>query len=57
MANPQRRIDMPRFTQPKSGGVRLVPVQDLRDLHKLLLLMVGLQFIALAFQVASSATG
>lgn len=55
MANPQRRIDMPRFPAPKSGGVRLVPLQDLRDLHRLLLLMLGIQFISLAFQVATYA--
>ena len=55
MANPQHRINMPRFPTPRSGGVRLVPLQDLRDLHKLMLLMLGIQFISLAFQVASYA--
>lgn len=56
MSNPQRHIEMPNF-RSRSGGVRLVPVQDLRDLHKLLLLMLGIQFIALAFQVATYANG
>lgn len=55
MANPQRHIDMPRFPVPKSGGVRLVPLQDLRDLHRLLLLMLCIQLISLAFQVATYA--
>lgn len=55
MTNPQRRIEMPPFNTPKPGGVRLVPVQDLRDLHKLLLLMLCIQFISLAFQVATYA--
>lgn len=52
MANPNRRpIEMPNI-RPKNGGVRLVPVQDLSDLHKLLVFMLGIQLMSLAFQVA-----
>jgi hypothetical protein len=45
-------IHLPNI-RPSHSGARLVPVHDLRDLQKLMLLMLGVQFVSLAFQVAS----
>lgn len=44
------RIDMPNIRPDRRSNVRIVPVSDLRTLHRLLLLMLLLQVVNLIWQ-------
>lgn len=44
----------PRWNRPPvadTGGVRLVPIADLRKLHRMLLLLISIQVVAVALQL------
>ena len=44
------RIEMPKIRPDRRSSVRIVPVSDLRTLHRLLVLMLLLQMVNLIWQ-------